>query len=57
MIDHSVLHSLQDHLRIGMHDLDHPIVCQCKKLQQESYNPKQCIPWLQVHTQVARNKN
>jgi hypothetical protein len=24
-----VLHSLQDHLRIGTHDLDHPISCPC----------------------------
>jgi hypothetical protein len=25
---------LQDHLRIGTHDLDHPISCQCKKHRQ-----------------------
>jgi hypothetical protein len=26
-----VLYSSQDHLRIGTHDLDHPIFCRCKK--------------------------
>jgi hypothetical protein len=26
-----VLHSSQDHLRIGTRDLNHPISCQCKK--------------------------
>jgi hypothetical protein len=26
-----VLHSSQDHLRLGTHDLDHPISCQSKK--------------------------
>jgi hypothetical protein len=25
-----VLYSLQDHLRIGTHDLDHPVSCGCK---------------------------
>jgi hypothetical protein len=29
-----VLHSSQDHLRIGTHDFDHPISCRCKKHQQ-----------------------
>jgi hypothetical protein len=29
-----VLHSLQDQLRTGTRDLDHPITCQCKKHQQ-----------------------
>jgi hypothetical protein len=35
MIDHSVLYSLQDHLRTGTRDHDHPIVYRCKKHQQE----------------------
>jgi hypothetical protein len=30
-INHSVLRSSQDHLRIGMCDLDHPVSCWCKK--------------------------
>jgi hypothetical protein len=29
-----VLHNSQDHLRIGTHDLDHPVSCQCKKHRQ-----------------------
>jgi hypothetical protein len=26
-----VVHSLQEHLETGTHDLDHPISCRCKK--------------------------
>jgi hypothetical protein len=33
-----VLHSSQDHLRIGMHDLDHPVSCWCKKHRHISTN-------------------
>jgi hypothetical protein len=29
-----LLYSLQDHLRTGMHDLDHPISYRCKKHRQ-----------------------
>jgi hypothetical protein len=31
MIDHSLFYSLQDHLRTGMCDLDHPIVYRYRK--------------------------
>jgi hypothetical protein len=34
MINHSVLSSLQDHIRIGTRDLDHLVSCRCKKHQQ-----------------------
>jgi hypothetical protein len=34
MIDYGVLHSLPDHLKTGTCDLDHPVVCWCRKYRK-----------------------
>jgi hypothetical protein len=49
MIDHSVLHSSQDHLRTGVHEDPPPIVCQCKKhVTPTFYNDKK-LAKLELH--------